>query len=567
MSDMKKSIIHLLIPGIIILSYGCDKFLELEYDNNISLDQVVGDPAKAEGILLNAYAQLPSQLDFTDVATDNAVINVKDYDLTKMATGSWKSTFNPLSVWASSYTNIMYINLFLDKVDQVEWSWESEWQNREFAKRLKGEAYGLRAFYQFRLLESHAGKDASGNYLGFGIVKDFFSVNENVPDLKRGTYKECFDQLINDLDSAIKYLPLAYADLPAGDPIKSDYDAVYGSRFRNRMNRQAALFLKAKLMLHAASPAFSATNVSTYEDAAVAAATLINLPIVGGLNKLVNSRNEYYLSLTDPDILWRSDRVLSSSTLEAANFPPSLYGNGQVNPSQNFINAFPMKKGYPIDHALSGYSEATPFIDRDPRLGKYVIYNGTSFKSKTINTVSDPKDGFNAIETSTRTGYYLKKHLFSTVSLTPGSVQGQTHFNTLMRYSEVFLMFAEAANQAWGPDLDPMAYGYTARSVIAKIRSTAGITPDSFLPLVTTTTAMDSLIRNERRIELCFEDTRFWDIRRWNDLEAMKQTVRGTSDGGLTSLDIETRNYLDYMIYGPIPDSEAKKGLIQNSGW
>jgi starch-binding outer membrane protein, SusD/RagB family len=568
MFDMKNINILFFVLGIIVITSGCEKFMELEPSNDLSKDQVLADPAKAEGILLNAYAALPSSIDFSDVATDNAVSNVKGNNLTQMATGEWKATNYPLSTWSAAYRNITYINLFLSVVDQVEWSWESDWQNKEFAKKLKGEAYGLRAFYEFQLLVTHSGEANDGSYLGFPVIADYITANENWQDIKRGTYSECFFQIKNDLDSALKYLPAVYANKPADDSLKSDYDKVYGARFKNRMNGEAAMFLKAKLLLHAASPAFSETNVATYADAANAAAALINLPSVGGLNKLTPDRIEYYLQTSNTDILWRRDQSPNTFSLEANNFPPSLYGKGQVNPSQNFVDAFPMKNGYPIsDMVNSGFDAATPYLNRDPRLDKYVIYNGAIFKNDTINTVSDPKDGFNAVETSTRTGYYLRKHLFSTVNLTPRSIQGQTHFFTLMRYTEAFLMYAEAANQAWGPDGDPQANGFTARTVIAKIRSTAGITPDSYLPLVTTADAMDLLIRNERRIELSFEGSRFWDIRRWNDLPKMKEMVKGTSDGGLTSLDIEPRAYSDYMIYGPVPDSEVKKGLIQNYGW
>jgi hypothetical protein len=567
MLAMKNRYKLFLTLGIIVMTSGCNKFLKLESDNNLSEDQVLADPAKAEGILLNAYSDLPSSLNFTDVATDNAVINVKDNNLTKMATGEWKATNYPLSVWSSAYKDISYINLFLSKVDKVQWSWESTWQNTEFAKKLKGEAFGLRAFYQYQLLEVHAGKSGDGTYLGFPVVAEYITASDNWQNIKRGTYSECFNRIKSDLDSAIKYLPVVYADKVAGDPVKADYDKVYGARFKNRMNGQAAMFLKAKLLLHAASPAFGATNVATWAGAANAAAALIKLPSVGGLNKLTATRNEYYLSISDPDVLWRTNQTTNASSLEANNFPPSLYGKGQVNPSQNLVDAFPMKTGYPTSHGSSGFAPSSPFLNRDPRLAKYILYNGTSFKSVVVNTVSDLKDGFNAIETSTRTGYYLKKHLLSTVSLTPGSVQGQTHFYTLMRYTEAFLIYAEAANQAWGPDVDGGSNGFTARAVVAKLRSTAGITPDSYLPLVTAKDAMDALIRNERRIELSFEGSRFWDIRRWGDLSKMKEMVKGTNNGGLTSLDVEARNYSDYMIYGPVPDSEIKKGLIQNIGW
>ncbi len=556
------------VLGIIVITSGCDNFLELDPSNDLTKDQILTDPAKTEGILLNAYSALPSSLDFTDVATDNAVSNVKGNILTKMATGEWTAIFYPLSTWSPAYKNITYINQFLSVVDKVVWSWQSDWQNKEFAKKLKGEAYGLRAFYEFQLLVTHSGKADDGSYMGFPVIAEYITATENWQDIKRGTYAECVIQIKNDLDSALKYLPVVYADKPAGDPIKSDYDKVYGARFKNRMNGEAAMFLKAKLLLHAASPAFSGTKIATYADAANAAAALINLPSVGGLNKLTPARIEYFLTPTNTDILWRRDQSQNSSSLEANNFPPSLFGNGQVNPSQNFVDAFPMKNGYPIsDKVNSGFDPATPYLNRDPRLDKYVIYNGSIFKNVTINTVSNSKDGFNAVETSTRTGYYLRKHLFSTVNLTPGSVQGQTHFYIMMRYTEAFLMYAEAANQAWGPDGDGGANGFTAKTVIAKIRSTAGINTDSYLPLVTTKEAMDHLIRNERRIELSFEGSRFWDIRRWNDLVKMREMVKGTSDGGLTSLDVEPRVYSDYMIYGPVPDSEVKKGLIQNSGW
>ena len=78
---------------------------------------------------------------------------------------------------------------------------------------------------------------------------------------------------------------------------------------------------------------------------------------------------------------------------------------------------------------------------------------------------------------------------------------------------------------------------------------------------------MQRLIRSERRIELSFEGSRFWDIRRWKDIAKMKETAKGTMDGGISAIDVEKRMYNDFMIYGPIPDSEFRKGLVQNEGW
>ena len=136
-----------------------------------------------------------------------------------------------------------------------------------------------------------------------------------------------------------------------------------------------------------------------------------------------------------------------------------------------------------------------------------------------------------------------------------------------MRFTEAFLIYAEAANEAWGPDgTGPNTY--SAKDVMAKLRETAGLDqPDTYLASITSRSAMQRLIRNERRLELCFEQVRFWDVRRWLDYDAMNATVRGTFDGGLTAVDVKERVFERYMIYGPIPNDDVVKGLIQNDGW
>ena len=159
------------------------------------------------------------------------------------------------------------------------------------------------------------------------------------------------------------------------------------------------------------------------------------------------------------------------------------------------------------------------------------------------------------------------------VKLDPGSSVSTAHTYTLFRTTEVLLNYAEAANEAWGPDDDRNGYGFTARSLIGKLRERAGITPDPYLASLDANGLRD-LIRNERRIELCFEGFRFWDIRRWKDVSAMKAPVKGayiTNNNGTYSYDysdIEERIYTDDMIYGPIPYSETVKYEIdQNKGW
>jgi hypothetical protein len=165
------------------------------------------------------------------------------------------------------------------------------------------------------------------------------------------------------------------------------------------------------------------------------------------------------------------------------------------------------------------------------------------------------------------------------VNLNPASIQGQTHLRPLMRYTEIYLIYAEAANELWGADADPNGNGYTARSVIAGIRKRAGITQsgtsDAYVAAVNAS-EFRQLIRNERRIELSFEGFRFWDIRRWG--ETMDINVKGMkvvkTPANLYEYsvieNIEARDYKPYMQYGPVPLDEILKSngkLQQNNGW
>ena len=142
----------------------------------------------------------------------------------------------------------------------------------------------------------------------------------------------------------------------------------------------------------------------------------------------------------------------------------------------------------------------------------------------------------------------------------------------MIRYTEIFLGFAEAANEAWGPKGG--SHGFTAYDVIKAIRERAGIcvgTTDAYLDeCAANKDKMRELIRNERRLELCFEGHRFWDLRRWNAslTEAAKgMSITGTDYSVLPN--VEVRDYKDYMNYGPLPYGEVIKysNLLQNDGW
>jgi hypothetical protein len=159
----------------------------------------------------------------------------------------------------------------------------------------------------------------------------------------------------------------------------------------------------------------------------------------------------------------------------------------------------------------------------------------------------------------------MLKFMNQAVSVVSGAVINQQHAVNLMRYTEAYLIYAEAANRAYGPD-GKGTHDYSARDVITRLRSTAGITgSDPYPASLTEKDGFETLVRNERRLELCFESSRFWDIRRWGDLTAMKAEVKGMDENGVFV--VEQRPFADYMLYGPIPDGEVRKGLEQNRGW
>ena len=160
----------------------------------------------------------------------------------------------------------------------------------------------------------------------------------------------------------------------------------------------------------------------------------------------------------------------------------------------------------------------------------------------------------------------------------PNYNTAQYHYPVRIRFTEIFLAYAEAANEAWGP-INSGGHGYSAYEVIKAIRARAGVgkdNGDAYLESIKNDPVkMQQLIRNERRLELCFENRRFWDLRRWKanlnePARGMQIDKQGYGTLKYTPLEnVESRNYKDYMYYGPIPYGEILKwsNLQQNKGW
>lgn len=546
---------------------GCDKFLDPMPEQRLTEENMIANPVYAEGLLLRAYKQIPTNYDFVlDIAADDAVINDPGDAVNTMVEGGWTSSANPANQWGKPYEMFLYIHKFMEVAPQVEWDWRSNTRDSLFAVRLMGEAYALRAYWGFELLKAHAGV-AGTELLGYPIVTKVLSDNDNL-QLSRNTYTECVNQIIKDLDMAIVTLPLTWTDKTGLS--NAIYNETMGARYTNRINGLTAKHIKSRVLLYAASPAFSASGFTWSQAADAAAAVMVDN---GGLTNITSAKVadlEFYKDIASKEIIWASARVQNKTDWAKANYPPSLFGNGETNPTQNFVEAFPMLDGNPFvkDSNIS----VNQYKNRDPRLSKYVVHNGLTFRGGVMKFADDAANinapGRN--ENATLSGYYLKKFINEGVIIDPGKpTVGKDQFYTYARYTEALLNFAEAANEAGGPDV--AVSGFTARATINAIRKRAGITSEVYINGLDKD-GLRAAIRNERRIELSFEGHRFWDIRRWNDVVTMKSPVSGVrfspTNTAASVSQVQVRDYQDYQIYGPVPYAETLKyDLKQNNGW
>jgi len=436
-------------------------------------------------------------------------------------------------------------------------------------KQLLAQVVFIRAYCNYELLK---------RYGGYPLVKHVLKIDEDL-NIPRSTYDECVDHIVGLCDDAAQYLPLSYPDNWLGKATKG-----------------AALALKARVLLYAASPLFNdpakpddhlehgAFNASKWEKAAEAAAEVINLK--NGNNRVYELFDRYdaFFNILDKNREIILSRIRTPGNVMERQNGPSGYtgGGGGTCPTWDLVSAYEMKNGTPFDWNNPEHA-ANPFANRDPRFEKSILYNGAMWMhNRSIETFEGGKDklGNNATPTS----FYLRK-FFSITAQWNNPTGTDIHHWPLIRYGEILLDYAEAMNEAFGPDSDPNNYGMTAREAIKLIRTRAGLTGN--IDLSATVPANDpandkdkmrEAIRQERRIELAFEEQRHLDVRRWRIAETvLNRPVSGLKiekdkEGNYTYTPqvVQTRFFdKEKMYLYPFPQSETgrNKSLIQNSGW
>lgn len=570
-----KNLIYICTLALAVTFSSCEDFMDPNLDNHKSPDLILKSRDDFMGELYKAYATLPTRINFTyEAATDNAVANNGNHVSSRAARGGISSISNPLGeMWEANYRAINRINWYIEKMvldpsqpipTPVKFDIDPT-VNMQFFYFTLGEAYFLRAWYEFDLLQKYGGVADDGKAYGFPLSTKYLTAEDQI-DLPRNTYQECVDRIVADCDSAYKYLPLNYSKAQG---LLSEGIVDYAGH----ASGIAAAALKARAYLYAASDAYNVEkDINKWKKAAETAAFAISAEGFKDLMKYPDYFSKDKLNdkkYDNPDMLFRGPIQRESTTYETENFPPRAgSGGGLFNPTQNLIDAFPMSDGYPITapSVETPYNSQNQFANRDSRLDQFILRTGEDFGGITVNTAIGGQDAFGSDVNATRTGYYLQKWLNGSVRLA-APVTRTTFASVLLGKAELYLNFAEAAVRATG-NPDDKTYTYSAREVLAKIRNRAlGNGNDKYLPTITRQEDFLQLVMNERRIELCFENHRFWDLRRWakstTDVSQLNVPVYGIYSADV----LESR--LFRSPYMPLPYGELLKtnNLVNNKGW
>ncbi|WP_255486846.1 RagB/SusD family nutrient uptake outer membrane protein [Mucilaginibacter sp. SP1R1] len=445
-------------------------------------------------------------------------------------------------LWGRSYRSIRECNYALANITALNMS-------QGHKDLLIAELKFIRAFRYHDLIRNYGGVVLMGDKVT--------GLTDNLADpslFTKASIKECIDYVSAELDAAAQKLPLNN-----------------GSNWQlGRATKGAALALKSRLLLYAASPLYG--GVVTWQQAADAAKAVMDLNkysiYQGGYNKL-------FLTPDNGEIIF--ERLYARNArhvcLEIANGPNGYNAWGGNLPLQNLVDNYEMDNGKPITDPSSGYDPKNPYVNRDPRFAATVLYNGATYRGSTIETFTpggkDSKDGPSNWNTS-KSGYYLKKFMDDTNPIdNPWDIAGLQPW-IYFRYAEILLNYAEAKNEVSGPDASVYA-------AINSIRSRASVN----MPAVSGLSQGDMrlVIRNERQIELAFEEHRYYDVRRWKIAEITENVpaygveINKDANGKFTykqKIALDGRHFETKHYWLPIPRTEiqASNGLLkQNTGY
>jgi starch-binding outer membrane protein, SusD/RagB family len=517
-----------------------------------------GDPAKS--------INTGNYMDGTSVETDWGLKSSTYSDLRR------------LGIPDMCFRNLRTINICLERLGDIEDATPQQLQE------LEGQAYFKRAWNYFQLIR---------RFGGFFKFDKAFASDDDM-DLPRLSYQESTDWLVSDLDRAFELLPDKWPDAEKG-----------------RVTKTACLALKSMALLYAASPNMNDNkqyNIEYCKLAAQAAAEAINYVNSNNYYRLMpgGTAEEYAKIFYSKTQLVSDEAILYTVTQDytdgpgkprsrqwLASFVPRTRGATNLHmasPTQNFVDLFEMANGLPIHASGSGYNDQDPYSNRDPRFYYDILTNGTPWNFETpgnrkpmefwrYDTYLNQKshDGTAIRDNYPGTPYAIRKWWPESCNI------WENDFNYYMqsihiRVAQLYLDFAEAANEAYGPNGTVPGTSLTAVDAINIIRNRVGAV--DVLPEFTSSKEIfRERIWNERSVELCFENQRWHDIRRWriahevmNDLWTAVITRIGPDQYTYAYEPISTfyaKNFEEKHYWYPIPidQMDILSNFTQNPGW
>lgn len=507
---------------------------------------------------------------YLDAASDDAVSSQSGIpDVQKIVTGAYTSvSLNADDVWSKYYTAIRDATVFAVNINIVPMI-EKLPNGQSARSAYRSEARFLRAFLYFELIKRYGGVPIIGDTIR--------EISDNI-QLPRRSFADCVSYIVSECDNI-------------RDSLRTQ--EMVNTTTYGRITKGAAMALKAKVLLYAASPLFNGGNIdpantltgytaadpNRWKLAADAAKDVMNL----GTYSLMPVFTDVFLTQTKPvginteSIFWRQNGT--GTSVETANGPvgyTSAGGAGITSPTQNLVDVFTTDEGKIITDPTSNYSPLNPYAHRDPRLKNTIFYNGALWLNRPVETFDGGQDKPGGTLQQTKTGYYMRKFMGYFESVSGATIYSSTiHDFVYFRYAEILLNYAEATNEFSGPSVD-------VYNVIYQLRKRAGITAGTNanygLAAGLTQDQMRTVIQNERHVELAFEEQRYFDIRRWKIAAQVFATplrgvdIQKSSSGQITYnygpvLTPVFRNPQMYLY--PIPYNEVIKNpqMVQNPQW
>lgn len=451
------------------------------------------------------------------------------------------------NMWINLYKGIRQANMAIKNIDLVE-----NFPSQKIHDRSLGEAHFIRAFLYFELVKRWGGVPLFDKPLELGVDE---------LDLPRSSYDDCITFIVTDCNRANQLLDLVNDEGDTG-----------------RATRGAALALKSRTLLYAARPLNNPNqDIEKWKAAASAALEVINLnqysldPDYVNLFFRPNLGSEIIMNRPRPKINFEQGHIDNSNFFVRFIATQGYSGWMGTAVTQNFVNLYEDANGFPITHPSSNYNPNNPYVNRDPRLKMTVLYNNRFWYNRNTQFYTGGLDfRGNPI------GYSIAKFWPEAHQRYKGTT---TYLNyVFFRYAEILLNYAEAVNEAYGPDGAFPGAALTARNATTQVRQRVSQVPIP-IQISSTIEGMRERIRNERAIELSFEEQRWYDVISWkkgteifgeqNPIEGMQITKNSNGSFTYKPYKYETRIFKEHMHRYPIPNGEIYKSKVleQNPGW